>query len=98
LVEFMQNFFPNNWKEFLIETKVTINYTTPIHVGKYVPYWRNPWYDTIGYNEVINEKTDKTITTLTSTGSASNDIGLKVGTYNVNYNSQNSTSNENTEL
>lgn len=46
LLETLKKLFPNNeWKEFSLETNVTINnWNTPIVIQKEIPWRQYPWY------------------------------------------------------
>lgn len=71
LVDFMQTAFPENWKEFKVETKCVIHYSNPITIQPYWPYWINPWYGNTG--------------TIPLNGTTTNTAKLIPGQYNVDF-------------
>ena len=91
-VEFMQTSFPTCWEEFQVSTQNIINYSSPIYVDRYVPYWRQPWWGYTGGTVNLGNTLTYSNSNSNSIPAAGNTIvynasNLHPGTYNVEWDS-----------
>lgn len=77
LIDTLEKLLPGLWKEFTIETNVTINnWNYPIIYKQSEPYWyKQPWFVQCVYNTTLN-----TCDNLTDGG---NSVQLNSGVFNI---------------
>lgn len=64
--DFITKLLPNDeWKNYQLKVELITNWSYPITIKEYIPYWQQPWYNQNPY--VINCSSDTNSTLLTTT-------------------------------